>query len=92
MVDLSDEYGDVKNLPENPTLYASQFLEARGVFILIKVESKPAPLPSIFLSVWLCSLDWISCSCFSEGEQDRPAIYTPLLNNLGMINPKALGK
>ena len=40
VLDLSDEDGELRNLPEFPTHYAHRFLKGREVFVLIKIESK----------------------------------------------------
>ncbi|XP_002736063.1 uncharacterized protein CXorf65 homolog [Saccoglossus kowalevskii] len=45
-LDLLDENGHVKNLPENLQSYASDFLEGRGTYWLIKVEKGNEDTPN----------------------------------------------
>ena len=40
MVELSDESGNLKNLSEHGSEYASVYLKERESFVLIRVESK----------------------------------------------------
>lgn len=40
LIDLSDESGNLKNLLDHKTEYATDLLKARHSFILIRLESK----------------------------------------------------
>ncbi|XP_031556592.1 uncharacterized protein CXorf65 homolog, partial [Actinia tenebrosa] len=67
ILDLSDEDGDLKNLPEYSNHYADKFLKARQKFVLIKIEKGSGESPTTYTSM-LNDLETINPKLLSRLE------------------------